>query len=431
MSRLQASGLCPGAHRTARRWGIVAALLAAPLLPTLLPTPVVSPAGAQAPPPVPTTAPGTPPTTTAPTPPTAADPALSTWSVSPTGKDPSAPSERTNFSYELAPGTSADDSATVWNYSDSPRVFDVYARDAFATKGGGVDLLTKDKQNADLGGWLALSTEQVTVPARSGVTVPFSVTAPRNALPGDHDAGIVVSLTTQSVGPDKNAVLVDHRIALRVYLRVTGPLNPVLVIDQVGTTYAGTPNPFGKGDVDVTYTVRNTGNIRLKGHQSIALQGLFGWRLAEHTPVDVPELLPGASVTLSEHFEGIPPAIRLSPTINLTPFVPAGGDIPNIEPVAASAPVWAIPWTLLALVVTALIALRFVRRRRRRAKPEATRRRGSGPDGRGPSKENAPIAAADADDEADAIELDDLLDETDAAHDDEVEPVGAPSLGSE
>ena len=43
----------------------------------------------------------------------------------------------------LAPGAAVQDSVTLWNYSDIPVDFDVYATDAFNTQAGGFDVLDK------------------------------------------------------------------------------------------------------------------------------------------------------------------------------------------------------------------------------------------------------------------------------------------------
>ena len=358
-------------RRTTRPARAARALLLVLLASTAVPLASGAPASAQAPP-----TSGAPPTTAAPIgtapAPAGSNPAANTWSLSPTGRDPSAPGDRTNFTHELAPGASVDDSLTVWNYSSETRVFDVYARDAFNTEGGGIALLTKDKQSKDLGTWVALSTQQVTVPGGRGVTVPFSITVPRNATPGDHDAGVVASLATAETKPGEQKVVVDHRVGVRMYVRVTGPLRPLLAVEDVQTAYVGTNNPVGRGDLDVSYTVRNAGNIRLKSHQSLDIDGLFGVPLADRTPEDLPELLPGASVRRTEHFTGVLPLIRDTANVSIIPFTPAasGRDAAGAEPVLVSSSTWAVPWTLL-LVVGGLIAGWRIRRRLRSRRPAA------------------------------------------------------------
>jgi hypothetical protein len=357
-------------RRSSRPWrGAVVLLLTSLLAALAMSLPTVS---ASADPAAPPTGPSTTlPTPAAPAPPLGNDPNENTWSLSPTGADKTNPSSRPNFSFEAAPGTTITDSATVWNYSAQPRTFDVYARDAFNTPQGGIDLLTKDKQSTDVGGWVHLANERVTVPAGAGYIIPFSLVVPENATPGDHDAGIVASIVTSGAQGDGKQVLVDHRVGVRLYLRVTGPVTPVLTVEDMHSEYHGSAGPLSKGSLDVTYTVHNTGNISLKAHQALTVHGLFGWTLADLTPADIPELLPNASVAITQHFDGISPAVRLTSEVTITPYLPPAEkqDVSGIEPITVSTTVWALPWGLLALlafVLLVLLAVRVVRRLRRR-----------------------------------------------------------------
>ena len=304
------------------------------------------------------------------------------WSVTPTENDPNHPGTRTNFSYELAPGQSTDDAATLWNYGDQPRVFDIYARDAFNTAEGGIDLLRKEQQSPDVGAWVAFSANQVTVPPRSGISVPFSVTVAKNAQPGDHDGGVVASIVTADAkSSDPNQVSVVHRVGVRMYIRVPGKLDPSLVIEKVETSYSGSARPGGQGEMDLTYTLRNAGNLRMVGRQQLSISGPFSWSIAERTPEDTPELLPGTAVTRKEHFVGVFPAGRLTTTITVTPFAlkASGFDAAGAQPVSATTSEWAVPWTLLLTVVLVVLVAWFVLRRARR-RGKAKRLAGSGPD---------------------------------------------------
>ena len=94
-------------------------------------------------------------------------------------------------------------------------------------------------------------------------------------------------------------MLVEHRAGSRVYVRVAGPINPSLVIDSLHAQYhRSLMAPLG-GDLDVTYMVRNAGNVRLSAHQVLEAAGPLGIPLGDAKPDDVPELLPGSSITLT------------------------------------------------------------------------------------------------------------------------------------
>ena len=60
--------------------------------------------------------------------------------------------------------------------------FQVYANDAFNTPSGGFDLLAGNKRPSDVGRWVTLVANAVTIPARHSVAIPFTLTVPRDTV---------------------------------------------------------------------------------------------------------------------------------------------------------------------------------------------------------------------------------------------------------
>jgi hypothetical protein len=200
--------------------------------------------------------------------------------------------------------------------------------------------------------------------------VPIAVTVPAGAHPGDHTAGIIASSKTPGTDADGHHVVFDRRTGTRLYLRVTGPVNPALSVDDLSTEYHAAVNPLD-GSVDVTYTVHNTGNVRLGAHQRVSVSDLFG-TVAEHKGPEIVELLPGASLTFHEHFTGVAATLRVSADVKLTPFAPktSDGTLPkSTEMTTASSSSWAVPWSLLLVLALIGAAVYLVRRRRNRQRP--------------------------------------------------------------
>jgi hypothetical protein len=283
---------------------------------------------------------------------------------------------RPYFSYGVTAGASLSDHVAVLNYSSVPLTLDVYAADALNTATGGLSLLPAAKRPVDAGSWLSLGAGRlaVRVPPRTAggpgrVIVPFAVTVPARATPGDHVGGIVASLDTVSKNASGANVRLDQRIASRVYFRVAGALKPSLAVDNVRATYAGSLNPVGRGAVTVTYSVHNTGNVKLGGHQSVAVQGLLGQVEAGQLP-DVGLLLPGGSETVTVVVPGVFPALLMNATVTVTPTKLASDSDPALGPVTASAHFWAVPWALLVLLL--LLGGGTWAYLRRRARPVAS-----------------------------------------------------------
>ncbi|MCF3133793.1 DUF916 domain-containing protein [Streptomyces olivochromogenes] len=324
--------------------------------------------------------------------PSAAPHGRTTFGIQPSGAKK--PDQRPNLSYSVTPGAALRDHIAVWNYGTKPITLRLYGGDAFITADGGFDVLAAGKKSTAVGSWVKLGKGKVTVPRRSRVIVPLTLTVPRSATPGDHAGGIVASLSATRTDAKGNKVRVDQRVGARIYLRVSGKLTPRLAVDGPHTDYHGTLNPFGTGSATVTYTVRNTGNVRLGARQVLRVSDLFGGGATVRGPRDIAELLPGSALTFTASATGVLPTVRDTATVTVDP-VPVRGDVPPpVRPrVTAAAGFWAVPWTVLGLVLILLTAVtvNLVRRRRRRRGAGAANRR---PAPAGPSRAPAGRATA-------------------------------------
>jgi hypothetical protein len=213
---------------------------------------------------------------------------------------------------------------------------------------------------------VSLDQRSVTIPARGTANLPFTLTVPSDAEPGDHAGGIVASVAGAAVDGNGNPITLDQRVGTRIYLRVDGELRPELSVLSIDVAYEGTANPFGTGSATVDYLIRNTGNIRLSAEQSLSVAGPFGLLRQRISLDDVPELLPGSTFEGSVVVDDVWPSIRAKASVTLRPI---GTDTGPIDASATSATTWAVPWTLLALIVALAIATWLRRRRASAAAP--------------------------------------------------------------
>jgi len=289
-----------------------------------------------------------------------------TWTVRTASNDLGA--QRTNFTYTIEPGGTVEDGLVIANRGDEALDLGVYAADGFTTDAGQFDVLAGDKTSVSLGSWVHTKVDHIAVKPGKTVTVPFTLTVPDNATPGDYAGAVVTSLTT----PDEAAgVNVDRRLGVRMNVRVGGDLAPALAVENVHVTWDGGLNPFAGGDAEVVYTLHNTGNTVLSATDAVSVAGPFGWFPVEADEVDAaPALLPGESWTQHVRIAGIAPLVLLTTTAAVTPIVTdASGTTSGLTAVSGSAVGWAVPWTLLVLlllaVAAAVLAPRMARRRRR------------------------------------------------------------------
>jgi hypothetical protein len=313
-----------------------------------------------------------------------APPAIA-WSVQPAtqaGRD-----GRLAFAYGVNPGTQIDDFVVISNVGTQAQTFNVYATDALTQLDtGSFGLLPANIKPKDLGSWVTMKTNRVTVQPQHSAVVPFEILVPSDATPGDHTAGVIASVTTAAPG-NKNGIGIDQRVAARVYLRVAG--QPISRVAATGAVVGFGPswNPFGGGDATVDFDVRNGGNVREDVAQKVTLSGPFGITLATIKTAPVVNLLPGQAAHVHAKVSGIAPLLLLFADIKLTPSAPTdlvdesqlrdqnGSLLPKLEEptfTAASSTAMsiAVSWTLLAIVIL-LIALiylisRYVRTTRER-----------------------------------------------------------------
>jgi hypothetical protein len=282
------------------------------------------------------------------------------WEVGPAAGDFG--SGRPNYSYTLNPGGRLTDGLVVTNHGTTPLRLAVYAADGF-TNAGRLDLVAKNARSTRVGAWVRPGRTEVTVGPGVSVEVPFTVTLPGNAAPGDYMGGIV----TSPAQPGET----NRRLGVRIRLRVGGAITPRLSVENLRVRYAGTPNPFGKGDATVSYTIRNTGNALLTARQSVSLSGPFGrWGVRAGGIPDSPQLLPGDAWKVSVPVRGVAPTLRLTGTVTLVPLLTdAAGSVAPLATVESTTHAWTTPWALLLFlfVLCVLVAVGLASWRRRRA----------------------------------------------------------------
>jgi len=187
--------------------------------------------------------------------------------------------------------------------------------------------------------------------------------------PGDHAGGIVAGLNRIATDSKGNRVNVEERVGTRIYIRVPGKLSAAFALTSVRTTYHNSWNPFGSGSATVTYTVRNTGNVRLAGVQSVRVASFLGGSRQSVKLADIKELLPGQQITLSAQISGVLPSLISTGRVTIDPSALPGDIDPKASSVSASATTAGVPWALLILVAL-LGGLAFGARRRRRRPAE-------------------------------------------------------------
>lgn len=288
---------------------------------------------------------------------------VNSWALAPasTNGDKNRPSERPFLTYNVQPGDVINDAVVLFNYSNVALTFRLYSTDAFNNEDGGFDVLAADKAPVDVGRWVTLGQETISLPPKSQARVPVTIRIPDKARPGDHVGAILASSEAVGQGPDGKVVNVDRRTGSRLYVRVAGRLTPALAITKISNTYHPSLNPLS-GRSEVIYTVENRGNVRLAGRHRVQVEALLGLGKKASAFRDLPELLPGQDVTLSVSFGGQIATVLHSASVTIDP---ADADGQVLAAQSQRTRTLAVPWTLVALVTVGAL-IRYARRSYRR-----------------------------------------------------------------
>lgn len=284
------------------------------------------------------------------------------WGITPAGAE--GPDGRRSVENTMDPGDTIEDFLAVLNEGTDSVEFQLTAADGFYSSTGRFDTLPADRESVDSGTWIALP-ETVAVAPRETVIVPFAVTVPDRAEPGDHVAGITASIVSVRSSEDGTAVGVESRVGFRVTTRVTGEVAPAADLAGVSGSYLTSWNPLRPGSVTVTFDVVNEGNVIITAEGAVEIGGQVTTFPAEG---EIPaELLPGDTRRISVSVAQVLPLVLVPTSISLAPVVmQMNGDRSAMSPIGAEVVVWAIPWPqLLVLVGIALVVLALASGRRR------------------------------------------------------------------
>lgn len=278
-----------------------------------------------------------------------------TWSVAPASAD--GPDGRSWVEKTLEPGESATEYFAVRNLGATATTFRLSAADGYFTKTGRFNMLQSGQESVDAGTWISLN-ETVQVEPGATAVVPFTISVPENATPGDHPAGIAASVMSSGTTTDGAQIGVESRVGFRVIAQVTGELAPALAVTDVTSEYSPSWNLFSPGALTISYTATNTGNTQLSFGETVG--SAFAPR---------GDLFPGETRTVVVESVDAWPLGLVSVDLVIDSSVPSDETLPVI-PVVESVTFVAVPWLHLAAVagVAVVIALLILARRRNAAK---------------------------------------------------------------
>ncbi len=285
--------------------------------------------------------------------------------------NPSNPATRAYFIRTVPRGGSFADQVIVSNSASKPVVLRVYPADGLTGATSGVVYSNRQVHLQGAGQWVTPATSQVTVPARSQLTVGFTVRVPKSAAVGQHLAGLALEDVHSGKSTGRFSVTEVLRTVVGIEVSVPGANRSRIALQSFSIApIAGTTYP------SVVVGLTNAGTNLCKPALSISLHGPGGVQRASRRldtvlpgdsipyPFVWPHSLGAGSYVASITATGCGPRVTLHGTASLGAKL-----VRSTVPAAAARPPAGsnVPWWPIALVGFGGIVVGALFGRRRRA----------------------------------------------------------------
>jgi LysM repeat protein len=270
--------------------------------------------------------------------------------------DANVPLSDVYFVYPKAtPGDEYHDFVVVRNQTDQTKTYSIEAYDGLALDGGGFSFVGTPADNVDIGTWVTLEKNEVTLGPNADTQVPFTVKVPLDAYPGDH-AGVIAAVEKQpDIGPGGvTGMKIVSRIGIRMYATVPGDIKVSLKVQKVNHSYKN-------GHINLQLSMENNGNIRLSPHINVALKSLTADYGKQDDIKGSSQVFPNkVAVSSMEWPERVPAFGRYVATFdinyrdNRTQFSDTS---PDAYKVHYEYVFWLVPWGILAWIAVVLLGI--------------------------------------------------------------------------
>ena len=124
---------------------------------------------------------------------------------------------------KLDPDTNRNYSIEIRNLSSYDQVFYLSKQNIIDVKEGGVPIFSdgnSKKTNYELSDWITLERDSLLIPAGMSQSVSLTLNAPKDASPGSHFGGIIVSIEPPEI--KTSGANIGYKVANIIHIRVSG-----------------------------------------------------------------------------------------------------------------------------------------------------------------------------------------------------------------
>lgn len=173
------------------------------------------------------------------------------------------------FIHIVTPGETIHEAVNVINNKDDAKTLIVYARDKTDSTDGGYACKQYSQENTEVGSWINLEKDEVTLASHSTEIVKFTISVPESVEAGEHDGCILIQ-EKKDKDPDRAGISLSVRTGLRVVLTVPGEIVKKLQI--VNFSYSRK----NLKAVIIRPEVENLGNVSVDSDVEVLVGNFFG-----------------------------------------------------------------------------------------------------------------------------------------------------------
>ncbi|MFH1620506.1 MAG: hypothetical protein ABIB04_00280 [Patescibacteria group bacterium] len=180
------------------------------------------------------------------------------------------------FDYTLDPGASTQDAIRVTNDSDQRQTYYLSVQNFVAVGEEGKQEYLPEEDISGLVSWMNLDQKSLTLDARQSGDFNWMIKLPDDAEPGGHYASVFFSTTPDT--ENNTAVGVGAKTGVLFLVNVNGDIKESADVESFKVL--SRHGFLNRLPVDFEIRVKNQGNVHLKPSGNIAINNLFGNKVA-------------------------------------------------------------------------------------------------------------------------------------------------------
>lgn len=247
---------------------------------------------------------------------------------------------------EIKPGETLQKTIKVTNTSETELILSAIPIDFIVTDDAGTPIkVTTEASGRFLASpWFTLETSELVVPPKDTTQLTVVITAPNDALPGGHYAGIFFE-PKERKGEKKTVSYTTAQVGSLFALNVAGDVNYDAVIKDFSVK-----NYLSEfGPIDFTLTLENQSDTHITPESSITITDMLG-RKAEPIKLDSVNIFPFTSRTQNARWNQIWGFGKYVATITVV-YGPSGAIT------SRDLPFYIIPYRLIAAILVILLVI--------------------------------------------------------------------------